>query len=153
MKLIEDLQGNKPLYTIITGNGTGDFETIAEFCRKFDGHNKYLWFPTSLPRKTGLSALNSIKLYASKYALKSIIFLVDGEHVTEDSLEQIRSYLSNIGINLVSHDSINDALLLKLKSGHHNILLYCIIFGRPQSCIEYEIAELIRLELNQTINL
>jgi hypothetical protein len=72
MKLVRELKMSNPFYLIITGDGSGDFKTFEALCEKYNGHHKTLWFPVlGLKKKTGLSALDSIKDFPGDFGINS----------------------------------------------------------------------------------
>jgi len=153
MKLVRDLKQLKTKHVIISGDGRKEFKIIEEICEKYNGDTKVIWFPKlSAPRKTGLSALDSVKLFPSKFHLNSIIFIVDGEFIGGRADTQIQEYLKKIGIMVVDIQPIQKAFVINCKVGHHEVVLYCIISG-PETFIEEEMARLIELELDITIDL
>lgn len=144
---------SNPFYLIITGDGSGDFKTFEALCEKYNGHHKTLWFPVlGLKKKTGLSALDSIKDFPGDFGINSIIYVVDGEFFNGDAMKQIEDYLIAIGIKITYSELIQEAFLMNCIIGSHKIILYCIILG-PRTFIEEELARLIQFELNITIDL
>jgi len=99
-----------------------------------------------------LSALDALPLYPHKFRIKSLIFILDGEHIKKNSLIEIKNYLKTLGVNIYEIESLQGAIQMKCKSGPYEILLYCIILG-PEVFIEEEVAKLIELKLRITIDL
>jgi len=153
MRLVEDLGNNTAHYLIITGDGRTELKVLRALSVKFNGKDLILFFPfPPRQKKKGLNALNAIKIY-SNIGINSIIFIVDGDILEgEPANIKIQEYLKSIGIQIESIIPIQDALLLSCKSGNREIKLFCIISG-PQTFIEEEIAELIKLTLRIGIDL
>ncbi len=144
---------SKRLYIIITGNGTHEIPVLEELCNRYNGHDKFIWFPlTAKKRQTGLSALNAVKHYPSVYRISSLIYLVDGEHIEGTAKVQIKNYLQNIGIEIVKIIEFNTTFLINCKVGNHKVSLYCVILG-PETFFEEEQVKLIELELGITIDI
>lgn len=155
MKLVEELGNLKPDYIIITGDGRSDLKVLKAVSERFNGQDLVLFFPLSpLRRKSGKSALDSIKNIPGDHKINSIIYIVDGDTFDADVNAdiEIRDYLLSIGIDVINIESIGDAFLINCEFGNYEVVLYCIISG-PQTFIEEEIAELIKLTLNIEINL
>ena len=155
MKLVEELRDLKSNNLIITGDGSNEFHIMKELCKKYNGHNKLLWFPrTPLLIKKGLCALDTIKIYLNNqiFGINSIIYLVDGEYIEEDAINEIQDHLNSIGVNIIDVSPINEAFAIRCISGNYEVILYCIVSG-TETCIEEEIAKLIDLEYGVKINL
>ena len=155
MKLVEELRDLKSNNLIITGDGSNEFHIMKELCKKYNGHNKLLWFPrTPLLIKKGLCALDTIKIYLNNqiFGINSIIYLVDGEYIKEDAIIEIQDHLNSIGVNIIDIAPINEAFIIRCSSGNYEIILYCIVSG-TETCIEEEIVKLIDLEYGVKINL
>jgi len=69
---------------IVVGDGTPDYEVLAVVCHHMDGeHSAYL----VKPEKTGLGAVDSLKLYAETFKdIAAFLFLIDQEY---DELEEL----------------------------------------------------------------
>ena len=149
---MKNLENLSPSYIIISGDRRNEFKILKELCREFNGQNKILWFPfTALSRKTGLSALNSIKLFPD-LGINSIIFIVGGEYIEDDATTEIQEHLQSIGVGIVDIKPIQEALLINCRFGNHDIILFCNISG-PETFIEEEIVKLIELKLGVKIDL
>ena len=153
MRLVEDLGKNNAQYLIITGDGRTELKVLRVLSEKYDGNELILFFPfPPRPKKTGLSALNSLKLY-SNIGINSFIFIVDGDTFEESPADiKIQEHLNSIGIEIVKINLIQKAFLINCKLGNKNIVLYCIISG-PQTFIEEELVRLIELKLEKKIDL
>ena len=153
MRLVENLENVKPDYIIITGDGRRELYVLRGLTKVYNGHDIILYFPfTPVFRKTGKKALDSIKTISAKFGINSIIYIVDGEAFNNSFINEIQNYLRSIGIAIENVDLIQNALLIKCKSGNHNIKLYCIVSG-PQMFIEEEIAQLLKLKFGEDIDL
>lgn len=153
MKLIEDRIDRKPNYIIFTGNGRTELQVLRALPEKYDGHELILFFPFP-PRseKKGLAALDVIKDYLF-YGYNSFIFILDGDTFKgRPADEDIKDYLTGISIEIIDINQIHEAFLINCKSGNQEIVLYCIISG-PQTFIEEEIVNLIKLTLKIEIDL
>lgn len=153
MRLVEDLGKNNAQYLIITGDGRTELKVLRALSKKYNGKDLILFFPfPPRSRKTGLSALNSLKTYPN-IGINSFIFIVDGDNFEEVSADtKIQEHLTSIGIEVVKIILIQESLLINCKLGNKNIVLYCIISG-PQTFIEEEIVKLIELKLGKKIDL
>ncbi len=149
MKLVDDQKGYETKHVIINGDGTYPDKLILKIiCEKYNGDNKIISYPrTGKKRQAGLSALNSIKTLLDR-GFYNFIFIVDGEHIEVEPKSEIKKILDSIGVDsekeIILHQ---DAFLMKCRSGHHNIYLYCIISG-PDTFIEEEVKKFIELKLN-----
>lgn len=154
MKLVDNLKGIESYYLIISGNGTFPEKVIFKnICKKFNGHDKaILYVNPPIKKQTGLNALNSIPLFPKKFKINSIIFIVDGEHIKENAMIEIKTHLKSIGVGINEFIPLQGAFLMKCKSGPYDIILFCIILG-PEVFIEEEVAELIELRLGVKIDI
>lgn len=153
MKLVKESKGISPEWVIISGDGCRDFNVLKRISQEFDGETRVLWFPKkSITRRSGLSALDSIKTLASKYGLESVIYIVDGEHINGEPVSEIQEYLQSIAIQSDAFQPIQNAHLVNCSFGSHHIILYCIIAG-PETFIEEGIVHLIELILRVSIDL
>lgn len=153
MRLVEDLGKNIAQYLIITGDGRTELKVLRVLSEKYNGKDLILFFPfPPRSKKTGLSALNVLKIY-SNIGINSVIFIVDGDTFEEAPADfKIQEHLNSIGIEIVKINLIQDAFLINCKLGNKNIVLYCIISG-PQTFIEEEVVKLIELKLEKKIDL
>ncbi len=153
MRLVEELKGFDANFYIITGNGTRESEIFEELCKKYDGLNKILWFPRKgLKKKTGLSALDVVKDIPSDFGINQIIYTVDADAIEGDPKIKIQAKLRSIGINVSEINPIKNALFIRCNFGSHNdVVLYCIITG-VSTCIEEEIAKLMKIKLDIIID-
>ncbi|KKN34635.1 hypothetical protein LCGC14_0791820 [marine sediment metagenome] len=64
-----DLNENiEPNYIIITGDGKTELRILRGLSKKLDKQNPIIFFPFSTrPRKTGLSALDAVQFYFTRY--------------------------------------------------------------------------------------
>ncbi|KKN18543.1 hypothetical protein LCGC14_0954680 [marine sediment metagenome] len=154
MKLVDNLKGIESYYLIISGNGTFPENVIFKnICKKFNGHDKAIFYVnTPIKKQTGLNALNSLSLFPRKFKINSIIFIVDGEHIKENAMIEIKTHLKSKGIEINEFDPLQGAFLIKCKSGPYDIILFCIIL-EPEVFIEEEVAKLIELRLDVKIDL
>jgi len=153
MKLVEDLGKKNAQYLIITGDGRTELKVLRVLSEKYNGKDLILFFPfPPRSKKTGLSALNALKIY-SNIGINSFIFIVDGDTFEEAPANfKIQEHLNSIGIEIVKINLIQDAFLINCKLGNKNIVIYCIISG-PQTFIEEEVVKLIELKLEKKIDL
>ena len=153
MKIVEELKGHESNHVIINGDGTYPEKLILErICEKYNGYDKVIFYPrTAIKKQTGLSALNSIKNFPG-YGFCKIIFIIDGEYISNDPNFEIREKLDSIGVDITEIIPLRKAFLIKCSFSNYNINLYWIISG-PETCIEEEVAELIDLHFNIQIDL
>ncbi len=154
MRLVEELRGFNANYYIITGDGTREFEILRELCRKYNGHNKILWFPRrGLKKRSGLSALDAVKDIPGDFGIYQIIYTVDAEHIEGNPHDEIKNKLGSIGINSGEVNPLENAFFMRCNfANYNNIILYCIITGET-SCIEEEIAKLMELKYGVNFDL
>ncbi len=154
MKLVDNLSGIGSYYLVISGNGTfPEKDILKTLCQKYDGHDNAIFhISTPIKKQTGLDALNAINLLSQKFRINSIIFMVDGEHFEENASIEIIEHLESKGIEIKENIFLQEAILIKCKSGPHDIILYCIILG-PEIFVEEEVAKLIELKLGVNIDL
>lgn len=147
----------QPDYIVITGDGRMELRVIRGFCNKLNGSRISIFFPFSTRSgKTGLSALDAVKLYSKRSRLNSMIYIVDGDTFSGKSAKvEINNYLTSRGLKIISITQIIEALLIQIKYGDKEIIIYCIISG-PEFFIEQEIAQLLKIcygyEFNISIN-
>ena len=153
MRLVDELKDIKPHYIIITGDGRRELRVVRGLSKVYNGNDIVLYFPfIPLPRKTGKSALDSVKIIPSNYGINSIIFIVDGDSFVHSANDEILEYIKGIGIEVENLSFIQSALKIKCKFGSHNILLYCIVSG-PTTFIEEEIVKLLNIKWGAKIDL
>jgi hypothetical protein len=147
----------------LTGDGSWEREILKAFAQRYDGNENVLLIPIAVAllgrgnrragRLSGLSALQAIKTYVSKYRLKRYLFLVDKEHIcnTEDTSAELEASVKGIGFSFPHIESLgSQAFLVKCKVGSHNIVVHTVISGEEKR-IEEDIARLISLEWNINI--
>jgi hypothetical protein len=138
---------------VITGDGKREFQIFGEICKKYNGNEKLIWFPgRTIVRKTGLSALDTLKHIPGDIHINNIIYTVDADQFEENQNQRILDKLTSIGISIDDEIPIGDTLLLKCSIGSHRILLYCVVIGIT-TCIEENLAQLIRLKFRRNIDL
>ncbi len=151
--MVDDEKGLELKHVILNGDGTYPEKMILEIiCEKYNDNEKIILYPrTGIKKQSGVSALNSIKtLVDRRYC--NFIFIVDGEHIEEDPKSEINRKLSSIGIDCGDEIiPLQDAFLIKCRSGPHEFYLYCIIWG-SDACIEEEVKRFIELKVNVKIN-
>ena len=153
MRLVDEVKDAKPSYIIITGDGRRELSVLKGLAKVYNGNEIVLYFPfLPIPRKTGKSALDSLKLIPDYYGINSIIFITDGDSFSHSAEEEIQYHLKSIGIQVKSLSFVYDALKIKCKFGNHSIKLYCIISG-PAIFIEEEIVKLLNLKLDSNIDI
>ncbi len=156
MRLIETNLNEyiKPNYIIITGDGKTELRLLRGLSRKLDRQKPIIFFPFSTHgRKTGLSALDAVQTYATRYRINSIIYIVDGDTFEDKPVDkEIKNYLTSKGFGEINISSINQALLINCKYGDKEIILYCIISG-PEIFIEQEVARLLKLKYINEFNI
>jgi len=153
MRLVQDLYKLNPNFIIITGDGRRELHILRGLTKVYNGNDLILYFPFSvLPKKTGKSALDSIKTLANDYGFNSIIYIVDGDAFDEPADIEIQDYLNRIGIRIDNVNLIQSALIINCRLGNNHIRLYCIISG-PRTFIEEEIANLINLKWGIEVDL
>lgn len=154
MRVVEDLGKLEANYVVITGDGRTELKVLRGLSQKFNGHNLILFFPfSSLPRRSGLTALDSVRRYPSKYGYHSIIYIVDGDTFEDsDPIVKVPNYLNSRGIEILEVNPIQDAFIINCRFGNHEVVLYSIISG-PLTFIEVEIAKLFELTLGVEIDL
>jgi len=94
MKVVKEIKNTKkPIIMVITGNGRAEFRRLKPIAKRYN-EEKTLWFPlTPMPtKKTGISVLEALKLYPTKYKLTSFLFVVDKEHLKEPQ-KDIKEFL------------------------------------------------------------
>jgi len=154
MRLVDTLRGIESYYLVISGNGTFPEKVILKtLSKKYNGHEKAIFYiSTPIKKQTGLDALNAIPLYPKKFLINSIIFIVDGEHIQEDSKNEIIEHLKSKGIEIKEVLPLQGAFIIKCKSGPYDVIVYCIILG-PEVFIEEEVARLVEFHLHVEIDL
>ncbi|KKM91396.1 hypothetical protein LCGC14_1228940 [marine sediment metagenome] len=154
MKVIDNLRGIESYFLLISGNGTFPERVLFKsLCRKFNGEDKTVFYiDHPIKKQTGLNALNAIPLYSKKYQIRSIIFIIDGEHIEKNAAIEIQEHLESLGIFINEILPLQGAILIKCKSGPYEIILFCIILG-PEVFIEEEVARLMELKLGVKIDL
>lgn len=138
---------------VITGDGTREFRVLNGLAQRFNGEKKILCFPLK-PIKikfTGISALNSLRVYPGNYGIKSFLFLVDKEHIKKDNKSEITKYLEKeIKMRITAIEEFKEALQFDGTIGKHKVTVFCVVFGK-EKFVEEEIAELIELEFGDKI--
>jgi len=143
MQLVEDENYPNPNYIVFTGEGKTELNVMKGLAHVYNGRDIILHFPLStLSRRTGLTALKSIKTTSKYY--NSMIYIVDGDVFDNIPINEIQDYLKGIGIKINDVKLIREAFLINCEKGDKVINLYCIISG--QTFIEEEIACLIKLK-------
>lgn len=153
MELTEELRKPaKIVVGVLTGNGKREFKVLRIIAKKYNGQRRILYFPKRPGYRFGggLSVLQVVKIYASKYNIKNFLCLIDREHFAEaDVKKEIEKTLREFGVNVnqVQKIPINneDALLIEGAVGIHNFILWTAITGK-EKCIEEDIAKLIEIE-------
>jgi hypothetical protein len=153
MELAEELR--KPVKMVIgvlTGNGKTEFKVLKAIAKKYNGSEKVLYFPRrpGYYLGSGLSVLQIVKIYVSKYDVKNFLCLIDKEHFTKAEIEkEIEEKLREFGVevNHIHKFSVNDESALRINGtvGTHNFILWTAITGRKKY-IEENIAKLIEIK-------
>jgi hypothetical protein len=72
-------------YIVITGDGGREYDVLKGICCKYRDKNKILWFPRKIfIKRTGLEALDSVKMIPSDLNLAKIIYTVDRDVIEGD---------------------------------------------------------------------
>ena len=151
MRYYEGDAPSRGSYMVLSGDSRIDMKVLERLCDIHNGPQIKVWFPGStIPRRTGLNALDAVNLYPGKFKCYSFIYVADREHFRRDARAEIQAHLA--GVQNIRIESIQQAYVLKGRVGPHEIILYCIISG-SQACIEEEIARLIELELGIPLDL
>lgn len=153
MELAEELRKPaKMVIGVLTGNGKMEFKVLRVIAKNYNGERKILYFPRrpGYYFGGGLSVLQVIKIYVSKYNIKNFLCLIDKEHFTKAEFEKkIEETLREFGVevNQVQKFSVNNenALLVYGAVGTHNFTLWTAITGK-EKCIEEDIAKLIKIK-------
>ena len=160
MRLVRDLKELKdkqPNILVLTGNGKTESRILAALCEKYDGKEKFLWFPETPIRRrlkeTGFKAFNAIKICLAKYRLGKFLFLIDREHFKEvrqgREQEEVSRYMEKrlkARIETTCELVSEKAFITRGYLGSYPFDVCTVIFG-VTSKIEEEISELIRLKL------
>jgi len=144
----------------LTGDGHWEHEILKALAERYNGNENVLLIPIPVAllghgnrrtgRFSGLSALQAIKTYISKYRIKRYLFLVDKEHIrnTEDTSTELEASVREMGFSLPHTEPLaKQAFLVRCKVGSHDIVIHTVISGE-EKCIEEDIAKLVNLEWN-----
>ncbi|TFF96255.1 MAG: hypothetical protein EU547_06620 [Promethearchaeota archaeon] len=101
MKLLRESKDFQIKYMVITGDGKREFQIFGEICKKCNGNEKLIWFPGRvIAKKTGLSALDTIKHIPGDFHINNIIYTVDADQFEENQNQRIMDKLTSIGISI-----------------------------------------------------
>src|SRR3972149_6645296 len=101
MKLLRERKGLDAEAFVFTGDGSTDSNILSWLCKRFDGKERFLWFPESplksRSKATGLSALRALTLLIGQYQQTRLLLLIDREHLQPgvDESAQFREYLED----------------------------------------------------------
>ncbi|MEM2994464.1 MAG: hypothetical protein QXI91_00395 [Candidatus Bathyarchaeia archaeon] len=158
MELVEEIRKPaKMVIGVLTGNGKREFKVLRAVAKKYDGTKKILYFPR-LPGYrfgSGLSVLQIVKIYVSKYNIRSFLCLIDKEHFTQAEVEmEVKEKLRKFGVevNQVQKFPVNseNTLCINGTVGNRSFILWIAITGK-EKCIEENIAKLIEVKFGVKI--
>jgi hypothetical protein len=93
-------------------------------------------------KRTGLTALNAVKVIPDDFNMEKIIYTVDRDVIEGDIESEIIEKLKSIGIEILDVRQMESSCIIECKLGAHEITLYCIVSG-IDVCIEEQIVELL----------
>ncbi|MEM2971830.1 MAG: hypothetical protein QW270_05355 [Candidatus Bathyarchaeia archaeon] len=141
MELAEEIRKPaKMVIGVLTGNGKREFKVLRAAAKKYDGTNKILYFPR-LPGYrfgSGLSVLQVVKIYVSKYNIRNFLCLIDKEHFTKAEVkreveEKLRKFC--VEVNQIQKFSVNgeNALCINGVVGNNDFTLWTTITGKKNA--------------------
>lgn len=150
------------LIAVLTGDGRTELDVIKALAERHDGNTRFFFLPSppfAFRTGTGLSALKAIKTYLSQYGVAHSLCLIDKEYLRNMSreaiIETVIAAFGEYGITVQNTESLPTsggvALILHGEmAGRRALVSYLVVSGR-QRCIEEDLAELIRLELDEDV--
>lgn len=142
MKILRDPQNDMD-YFVITGDDGREFAVLSGICCKYREKERTLWFPVKgMVKRTGLTALNAVKVIPDDFNMEKIIYTVDRDVIEGDIESEIIEKLKSIGIEILDVRQMESSCIIECKLGAHEITLYCIVSG-IDVCIEEQIVELL----------
>jgi hypothetical protein len=145
MILTRELQKDKGLVLVITGDEGNEERVLKALAPRFDGRKQLFWPKPPIFRKTGLIALEAVKVYPSLIGQRNlkVLFLIDQEHIKGEIQQEVLKAL--IGIEIKSVEKIYDkALYIKTSIGEKSIDIYAVVQGKNK-CLEENISELLEI--------
>ncbi|MCP8314186.1 MAG: hypothetical protein H3Z53_07445 [archaeon] len=130
---------------MITGDEGNEERILKALSSRFNGRKQLYWPKPPIFRKTGLRALEAVKVYPSLIGQRSlkVLFLVDQEHIKGETQHDVLKAL--IGIEIKNVEKLHDkALYIKTSIGEKSIDIYAVVQGRTK-CLEENISELLEL--------
>jgi hypothetical protein len=141
-----ELKKDKGLVLVITGDEENEGRVLRALAQRFDGGKQLYWSKPPIFRKTGLKAIEAVKVYPSLIGQRRLttLFLVDQEHVKREIQQDVSKSLMGIGIEIRNIVKIHDkALDIKTNVGEKSIDIYAIVQGKTK-CLEEDISELLK---------
>lgn len=154
---------------VITGDGRAEYRRLQPIADRFN-EEKVLFFPsrpdrhlstivgrrseTSYTGKPGFEALDGLLALKSHYPFSRFLFLVDREHINNDSAEELETKVKEIAqedeIDITELD--DRAFRCGFHIGSREITLFAAIIGDEFGCFEDGIATLLERRWENSIN-